>query len=123
MLRSVWLVAGVLILTVGIALLPFYLLPSAPEESRAGHIALGAGATVVAAALAAVLYAGILPTSLRRGAVLAGVELLVNVLVAALIVGIALVVLAALQLQRRPEAPRSPATIGSLVGLMSRDEG
>jgi len=66
-----------------------------------------------------VFYAWLLPTSLRRGAAVAGSELLLGVLLAALVAGVVLVALAVYQLQRRPEAPRVPGS----ASPVTRDAG
>jgi hypothetical protein len=64
---------------------------------------------------AAFLYWWLLPTSLRRGAILSGTELLLGALLAALGTGLILVVLAGLQLKRRPQAAQPPPSTASAI--------
>jgi hypothetical protein len=116
--RSLALVIGVLALSAGLALLPGYLYPApADEPGGAGRLVAAAAAVTAGAALAAVVYSWFLPTSLRRGAVVAASELLLGALLTCLVAGVVLVVLAGVQLGRRPEAPRRPtATPSALPG-------
>jgi hypothetical protein len=112
--KSALLVAAVLALTVGFLFMLSRLVPATPEESNGGRVAGAAVAVVAAGVVAAVLYTWFLPTSLRRGAVVAGSELLLGALLAALVTGVVLVALAVYQLQRRPEPARIPASAPSV---------
>jgi hypothetical protein len=113
--RSILLVIGVLVLCAGFGLLPGYLFPPVPEDAGVRRFVACAAALLVAAPVAAVAYAWLLPTTLRRGIVVAGVELLLGTLLAALIVGVVLVVLAGFQLARRPQPPRMPASVSRVI--------
>jgi hypothetical protein len=107
--RSVALVLAVLLLSAAFVLLPDYLFPAAAEQAGpAGQLAVAALAAVAAAAIAAPLYAWLLPTTLRRGATVAAAELFLGALTAALVAGVVLVVLAGMQLRKRPEVPKTP---------------
>jgi hypothetical protein len=109
--RSLLLVLVALALSAGLAVLPGYLLPPSGDESGgAGRLAASVAGVGVGAVTAAAFYSWFLPTSLRRGAVVASTELLLGVLLAALVAGVVLVVMAGIQLSRRPEAPRKPAS-------------
>jgi membrane protease YdiL (CAAX protease family) len=118
--KSAILVAVVLALSGAFLLMAGYLVPAASEEVATGRFFAMAVAVVAAAVVAAAFYAWLLPTSLRRGAVVAGGELLLGVLLAALVAGVVLVGLAVYQLQRRPEPQRIPGSVSAVVSLNAR---
>lgn len=116
--RSAALVLAVLLLSAGFVALPEYLFPVALEQAGpAGRIAVAVVAVAVAAAVAGVLYAWLLPTTLRRGTTVAGAELLLSLLAAALVAGVVLVIAAGIQLRKRPESPKpTPAALAYARG-------
>jgi phage tail sheath gpL-like len=110
--RSAALVLAVLLVSLGFVLTLAFLFPATADQAGSfGSIALAAVAVAAAAAVAAVLYAWLLPTTLRRGATVAAAELLLSTLAAALVAGVVLVVVAGLQLRKRPEPPKVPTAM------------
>jgi hypothetical protein len=114
-IRSILLVAVAAALVVACASLAGYLFPAPSDETLSRVIVIRGLAIVVASGLAAVVYAFFLPTSLRRGAILAGAELLLGVLFASLVGGVILVAMAGMQLRRRPEPPQVPTTASAFL--------
>jgi hypothetical protein len=107
--RSILLVTFALVITVGCAFIAGYVFPAATADAGAGPMVVKGAAAVVGAAVAAVFYSLFLPTTLRRGAIVAGTELLLGALLASLVAGLVLVALAAFQLKARPEPRQSSA--------------
>jgi hypothetical protein len=118
--KSALLVVSVLALSGALLALAGSVSPAPSEEASGARVIATAAAVVAAASLAAVFYAWLLPTSLRRGAVVAGSELLLGVLLAALVTGVVLVGLAVYQLQRRPEPQRISGSASAVVACNVR---
>lgn len=111
--KSLLLVAAVLALSIALVLLSGQLLASASDDPSAwlgaGRLGAAAGAVVLAALVAAGLYAVSLPTAPRKAIALASAELGLGALLAALCTAVVLVVLAGVQISRRSETPKKSA--------------
>jgi hypothetical protein len=118
--KSSVLVAGALAFSGAFMFLAGYFVPAPSEEAATGRFFAMAAAVVAAAVVAAAFYAWLLPTSLRRGAVVAGSELLLGALLASLVAGVVLVGLAVYQLQRRPEPQRIPGSVSAAFTCSAR---
>jgi hypothetical protein len=86
------------------------LFAASAEDTGSGPTIAKAGGVLVASTIAAILYSLVLPTPLRRGAIVAVIELLLAMLIASLLSGVVLIVMAGIQLKSRPKPPSIPTT-------------
>lgn len=74
------------------------------------HVAWAAATCGIALVLPAVLYRFLLPATWKKGALIAGLEVVLGALLVALVAGVVLVVLAGVQVARRPAQTAGVAT-------------
>lgn len=84
-----------------------------PENAMIGpaHIVAGLLICVVYWVLPAVIYKFLLPAPWKKGALVAGLEVLLGSLLTALVVGVLLVILAGIQVAKKPAQATTPALI------------